>query len=153
VLATTIVAIGLVAGVALPASAAPSRAPAGLVKQATGPASGSEMFEFGTNGCSFVFEQFDLTVETQTGPVTLRVSGCVDSGPRGFTFSGTFVLTARNGATLTGTATGPAGNPPLSFVLTAESGRKQFKRLVGSQFRLFAPNFFGSLSGGALTLL
>ena len=112
------------------------------------------MFEFGTNGCSFVFEQFDLTVETQTGPVTLRVSGCVDfGGPTTFTFDGTFVLTARNGATLTGTATGPAGNDPLDFVLTAESGTKQFKRLAGSDFRLFAPTFFGSLNGGALTLL
>ena len=151
----TIVVIGLMTGMASPASAAPERAPQGLVRQATGPASGLEMFEFGVNGCSFVFEQFDLTVETQAGPATLHVSGCVEfgGGATGFAFDGTFVLTAKNGATLTGTATGPAGGQTLDFVLTAENGTKQFKRLVGSQFRLSAPSFFGSLNGGALTLL
>ena len=156
VLVITIVVIGLMTGMALPASAAPERAPRGLVKQATGPASGSEMNEFGANGCSFVFEQFDVTVETQAGPATLRVSGCVDflgGGPTGFTFDGTFVLIARNGATLTGTATGPAGGQSLDFVLTADSGTKQFKRLTGSQFRLSAPSFFGLLNGASFTLL
>lgn len=150
-----ILVTGFMTGMALPASATPTTMPRGLVEQATGQVSGTEVFEFGANGCPFVYEQFDLTVETQAGPATLHVSGCVESGrggPTGFIFDGTFVLTAKNGATLTGTATGPIGGRN-DFVLTADNGTKQLRRLIGSQFRLFAnPNFFQS-GNGTLTVL
>ena len=120
----------------------------------TGPVSGTESFEFQTNGCAFVFEQISLTISGTT-PGTLNLEGCVDSAELGFTFDGSFVLTDANGTTFTGTATGTVfrfEEVPLDLTLTVVSTTSDDKSTVGSQLSLTSPDFQPGEPGAISTL-
>ncbi len=111
----------------------------------TGPVTGTEFFDFGTNGCSFVFQEFSFTISGTT-PGTLDLEGCVGEQEIGFTFDGTFVLTDANGTKFTGTATGSIFESeavPLDLTLTVVTTTSADKSLVGSQLSLTSPDFGG----------
>lgn len=139
---------GLIGGVAGPASATPP-AP-------TGPVSGTERFDFG-NGCIIALQEFNLSLQGQGNKSgTLTISGCAGGGstaenpaPRGgIVFNGTFVFTAVNGATLTGTALGSLS--PSQFVdltLSVQSGTRQLKNLKEHQLRFESTDFNPQASG------
>lgn len=145
--------VGLICGVAGPASAA-----TGQEKQLTRGTLGGT-FERDQTGVSFpqCFRiqrsggTFDLTFTENGGRVgTLSISGCLSRTGGSGRFlqlnEGTFVFTASNGATLTGTADGLLaggfpGLPALRLTLTVESGTKQFKSLAGDQFNLLSSDF------------
>ena len=120
----------------------------------TGPVSGTEFFDFETNGCPFVFQEVSLTISGST-PGTLNLEGCVDLDETGtgFPFNGTFVLTDANGTTFTGTATGlvfGSEEVPLDLTLTVLTTTSDDKSTVGSQLSLTSPDFGGGTLTGTL---
>lgn len=157
-LAVALLTIGLVAGAAGPAAAAPAQG-----KEVSGPVTGPAMFTGVSDrpaGCSFAGGELNLTFDTKGDRSgILSVVGCVSTAccPGTFPFAGRFVLTAPNGATLTGTATSQDLLAPLPFeiMLHVESGTKQLKKLVGRQILLSSPNYsvgFSRFSGTLETL-
>ena len=123
----------------------------------TGPVTGTEIFQVGANGCSFVFEEFALTISGTT-PGTLDLEGCAEfrsDGLYGFVFNGTFVLTDANGTTFTGTATGSVFGSeavPLDLTLTVVTTTSDDKSTVGSQLSLTSPDFQPGEPGAISTL-
>ena len=118
-------------GAAAPSAAEPGQS---LNREVTGSFTGTSSFDFSAGGCAFVFEAYDLTFQTGRGrPGTLHIEGCVNSAPvvGSFAFeSGTFTLTSRTGATLTGTVSG--GVFPIDLTLTVTEGTKRFRRATGT---------------------
>ncbi len=149
-LAVLALCVGLVGSVAGPASAA-----GGQARQLTG-VDVTGTFETALDlSCDVITRAtFDLTFTGKGARAgTLSITGCIEpfggSGRFRFLEGGTFVLTASNGATTTGTASGPIrgqagkdfGNLPLELTLTVQSGTKQFKSLEGTQFSLTSTDF------------
>jgi hypothetical protein len=116
----------------------------------SGPFTGSVFFEFGTHGCSFVYQQFDGTYAAKSdGTGTLHLEGCVDSAPvpGGLEFVGTFTLTTPTGVTLTGTARGPVF--PVALVLTVSTSSAHTGPLskVQGTINFTASNVSGPITG------
>ncbi len=122
-------------------------APRSINRRISGPFAGATHYEFTTAGCSFVHQLHDATYTIAKGTSgSFHLDGCVDIGPTGFEYTGTFTLTTPKGAVLTGTVTGtvlsgePTSNPcapnespgPLDFTLTVTHGTAGFKRASGS---------------------
>ena len=107
-----------------------------LNRLVTGEFTGTSAFEFTVEGCSFVFETYDLTYPSIGGrPGTVHIEGCVNLAgvTGGFAFeSGQagFTLTTATGATLTGTVTG--GVFPIDLTLTVTGGTRQLQRVTGT---------------------
>jgi hypothetical protein len=98
-----------------------------LNPQVTGSFTGTQFFELG--GCSFVYQEFDLTYSTDSGPGSLFIQGCVDQPSSGdsFPYVGSFALTAPLGGTLTGSASGTVagtttGAIDLTLTVAAATG-------------------------------
>jgi hypothetical protein len=141
------VLVAVVVGVGLatpPASADQARH---LNERVSGPVDGTTEFEFGTNGCSFVFQVWQGTYETARGRVgSFRLAGCVEA-TGDFPFTGTFILTAPNGAVLTGTVSGTVFGGPGDgqlFTLGLVDGTKDFRNAAGTI------QFTGNWSGGTV---
>lgn len=136
-----VVSIALMCGATSTASAQSTQAPAGPGAVASdklaGPFRGTHHYELRVKGC-LIYEEFVLTSLGDGGrSQTVSISGCVD-GPQGdfeFTFRGSFVLTARNGATLTGTVTGDvrplSAGATLALTLHVDHGTRQLRNLTG----------------------
>ena len=108
-----------------------------LNPQVTGPFTGTAPFDFGTHGCSFVFQTFDATYQTQSGAGTFHIEGCVVTPSTGdrFPFTGSFTLTAPSGATLTGSASGglfAASTFDFALTLTVQSATGSLAGATGS---------------------
>jgi hypothetical protein len=118
-------------GAGAPAAAGPATA---LNREVTGTFTGTAAFEFGSHGCDFVFQTFDVTFQpAPTGSGTLHIEGCVNVAPvvGSFAFeSGSFTLTSRTGATLIGTVSG--GVFPLDLTLTSTEGTRSFRQATGT---------------------
>jgi hypothetical protein len=103
-------------------------------RSVSGDFDGTTTWEFFEQGCSFVHQAFDVTYTVDahhTG--SLHVDGCVDfTATFDFTYAGTFVLTAPNGATLTGTATGDDAAAGIHMTLTVAHGTKNFTHVTGT---------------------
>jgi hypothetical protein len=144
----TVAVLGTLAPVS-PAAAAPG---AGLNRRVSGPFTGTTKFDFGSGGCSFVHQTFDLTYRSARGSGTLHFDGCAipdDSVNGGFRYALTFVMRAPGGR-LTGTATG--GVFPMDLTLTVEHGTKRFRRATGTvdldgQWSASISTFEGTASG------
>jgi hypothetical protein len=63
---------------------------------------------------------------------TVQLRGCVLTGTFPFTVTGSFVLTAGNGAVLAGTLVGLATFQSFTNTYTVASGTKQFSNLTGT---------------------
>ena len=85
---------------------------------------GTESFDFGTNGCSFVHQIFDASYpgSAAVGIVTLHIEGCVDNPITHY--EGTFTITTSVG-TLSGTAVGPVFDFELDLNITSATGAFQ----------------------------
>lgn len=101
------------------AAAVQGRLARDLNPQVSGPFTGTTSFDFGTQGCFFVFQIFDATFTTATGAGDLDIEGCVEaSGGELFPFTGSFTLTAPSGGMLTGTVSGDINAFSGAFDLT-----------------------------------
>lgn len=148
VVLAVIVGVGLTAS---PSSAAPNTQ---LNRRVSGPFEGTTEFQFGTEGCSFVFQVWEGTYRTaQNKEGTFRLEGCVQASGT-FPFTGTFTLTAPNGAVLTGTVSGSVFGGPgggQAFTLRVVEGTKNFRRVVGTILLLSTwpggSSFSGTLAG------
>src|SRR5262249_7159813 len=134
----TIVLLVVAAGCLALASPLAAQSPdANLNREVTGPLSRTESF---FPGGSFLRQVFDAT--HQPGAPRPRVPPhdlCVRfTGTNVFPVDGTFQLTTRTGATLTGTVAGTATVPTmgevvaLDFTLTVTGGTRQFTSANGS---------------------
>jgi hypothetical protein len=127
-----VITIAALAGavVASPAEAAPAN---GLNRRVSGPFSGTTAFEFGTNGCSFVHQVFDLTYQTARGKGSLHLEGCAipdGSVTGGFRYDLDFVMKPPRRGRLIGSAAG--GVFPMDLTLTVERGTKRFRHATGT---------------------
>jgi hypothetical protein len=115
-------------------SAAPSTA--NLNREVSGRYSGRQTFDFGTGGCSFVHQIFDGSFQVDTRSGTFHLDVCVSTGSPSFPMTGTFTVTAPNGAVLSGPANGAtdAQTPTASLdvTLTVEHATKNFKHARGT---------------------
>jgi hypothetical protein len=147
-------------GIGTASAATPAAPPGGqaapITNQVSGTVSGTTWYRFGAQGCSFVYQEFDITYlaeqgRRQTG--SLQIQGCVGfDAPSGFSQDGTFVLTAPNGAVLTGSVSGEifGGGLALDLTLQVESGTRNFRRLTG-EIRLTSFDFFPSTEPASFT--
>ena len=115
-----------------------------LDNEASGPFSGASSFTFFTGGCSFVEQTFGASYTTSTGTGSFSMDGCsgvptISGSTITDSFSGTFALTAPDGATLQGNVAGSlvstTASPTvasLSFALTPTSGTNEFANATGS---------------------
>jgi hypothetical protein len=120
--------------------------------QVSGDFFGSAFFEFGINGCSFVFEQFDGTYTASSGGTgTLHVEGCADFSdvPGGFSFVGTYTLVTPTGVTLTGDANGPLF--PVDITLTVTSSSASGGKFNGTGTIEFTATGISNAITGTLT--
>jgi hypothetical protein len=104
-----------------------------LNRRVSGPFSGTTEFEFGSDGCPFVHQAFDLTYETDRGDGSLHLEGCASSDSTfvgGFRYDLDFVLRLPKRGWLSGTATG--GVFPMELTLTVEHGSKRFRNVTGT---------------------
>lgn len=142
-----------------PASATPGEGP--LNRRASGPFSGTQTFEFNSEGCSFVHQVFRGTYETRRGRSgRFLVDVCVETGS-GFTYTGTFRITTPGGARLRGSVDGTTNaalpESSLDLTLTVTSGTKRFEGVTGTValsgvWRNEPPNTLGrGLTSGDLT--
>ena len=93
--------------------------------QVTGPFTGTTDFEMLTHGCSFVFQVFDGTYSTPTGPGTFHIEGCIELVDFVVPFSGS--RSPRPARTLSGSVSGaePVGEVVLldfTFTVAAATG-------------------------------
>ena len=130
----------LVATVGYFALAAPVAAQpdANLNREVTGAFTGTQSFEFG-GGCSFVHQVYDATYQpARPGLGSVHVDVCVEPGGGDFVVDGTFQLTTRTGATVTGTVAGTVTpdeggfTADLDFTLTVAQGTRQFQHATGT---------------------
>jgi hypothetical protein len=151
-LAAVLAFVGFTLGlVALPATAsAQTTAPTtsqggGPNPLVSGPFTGTSTFDFGTppSSSSATLEAHQVFDGTYTVPGgrtgSFHLDGCASgvgtTGP--FPYSGTFTLTAPNGATMNGTDAGTIGNglpgftAPLSITLRPTRGTQQFTNVGG----------------------
>jgi hypothetical protein len=105
-----------------------------LNPQVTGPFTGTTAFEFGTQGCAFVFQVFDGTYSTPTGPGTFHTEGCVDIGTVEFPYTGSFSLTAPAGGTLSGPVNGAVNalDAGLDFTLSVAAATGSLSGATGT---------------------
>lgn len=141
-LAAVLVTMGLAAGSAGPVSAAQD-----VSRQVTGPVSGIERPEIQTNGCSFVYEEWHLTVASAKGG-TLEFKGCLTPMRNNrYRFAGTFVYCAFNGATMSGATAGDLyldytyNDFEVAFTFTVATATRQLRSLVGNQYSFTASDF------------
>jgi len=127
--------------------------------EVSGSFSGTHELNF---GCSLFTETYDATYTTNTGTGSISIDGCVTPESQTlFSFSGSFTLTAPDGATLQGTAAGSetsnnASNASVSFTLTPTSGTNEFASVTGvinliGTWQSGAPGLFSGSLSGALT--
>jgi hypothetical protein len=123
---------------------------AGLNREVSGPFTGISRFQDDAPACPFglfVYQEHDATYTTanrRSG--SFNLTGCIDFAPIGLSYSGPFVLTTPNGASLNGTVTGVVGGTPatgrcdpptpdavsLDFTLTLARGTKNFRQTTGT---------------------
>jgi hypothetical protein len=105
-----------------------------LNPQVTGPFTGTTAFEFGVGGCGFVFQVFDGTFTTPSGPGTFHTEGCVDFGDAAFPYTGSFSLTAPAGGTLSGPVSGTidSANADFDFTLTVATATGSLSGATGT---------------------
>jgi len=116
-----------------------------LDDEVNGAFNGTGTFTFGTRPCLQIEESFDATYKLNHGKGTgsFSVDGCAtfpSATGNSSSLSGSFALTAPDGATLQGAATGSLvggvnGNPFLSSVsltLTPTSGTNEFAHVSGA---------------------
>jgi hypothetical protein len=128
-----VVAVVAVVGTTFVAAPAEARPGNSLDRRVSGPFTGTTAFEFGTEGCSFVHQVFDLTYEARRDRGKLRMEGCAtpdNSFAGGFRYDLDFVMRPPGRGRLTGTATG--GVFPLDLTLTVERGTKHFRHAQGT---------------------
>ncbi len=126
---------------ATPVAAQPD---ASLNREVTGPFTGTESFDFETGGCSlppdtspthFVFDA--MYQPDRPGSGSFHIDACAaEVFPRLFELEGSFHVTTRTGATLTGTVVGDfqedVGLAGLHFMLTATAGTRRFQHVIGT---------------------
>jgi hypothetical protein len=112
-------------------------------RDTSGPFVGTSVFN-GRPACSFFHQTFDATYTTdQAKAGTVHVDGCVGGAGPTFTYSGTFVLTAPNRATLGGAVSGVISSAStgctssffaasLNFTLSPANGTKQLQHAEGT---------------------
>ena len=145
-----VIFVALSIGLAAPASAEPSQS---LNREVGGTFRGPAPFEFGGDGCDFVLQTIDASFHTSRSRFagSLFIEGCVDTAavPGGFAYeSGTFTLTTRTGAILTGTVSGEVF--PLDLTLTVTDGTRRFRHVSGTiavEGTLNPDNTTGTLTG------
>jgi hypothetical protein len=110
-----------------------------LSRKASGTFSGSSSFEFGTHGCSFVYQEFEGTWIRRQGALggTFLLTGCVTTNDTGgFSYAGTFVMVTQGGAELRGSVTGENDGTScpveVEHVMTLTSGTKRFAGATGT---------------------
>jgi hypothetical protein len=95
--------------------------------------SGTQSFEFGTHGCSFVFQIFeaDYRHPNVLKEIELHIEGCVSDDIR--TYTGTFLIDTDAG-TVSGTTFGfvIGGAAEFEFNLAVESATGQFRGTTGN---------------------
>jgi hypothetical protein len=80
-----------------------------------------------------VFQVFDGTYSTPTGPGTFHTEGCVDIGSTDFLYTGSFSLTAPAGGTLSGPVSGAvASDGGLDFTLTVATATGSLSGATGT---------------------
>jgi hypothetical protein len=138
-----------------------------LNRKVSGPFTGTTSWRFFGDGCSFVHQVFDATYDTGSGREgTFHLDVCVNNrGTSTFPVTGTFVLTARNGAALTGTVTGTITSVSvevcfanLDFALTTTDGTRNLRRASGTvnldgTWNCQNPGVISGLLAGALQRL
>ena len=113
-----------------------------LSRKASGTFEGTSSFQFGTQGCTFVHQEFEGVWTRREGALggTFQLSGCVTQSSSGssFVYDGTFLMVTQGGAELRGTVSGGpvSGNCPAEFdhVLTLTSGTKRYHGATGTIF-------------------
>jgi hypothetical protein len=112
-------------------------------RDTSGPFTGTTVFASAAS-CGFFEQRFDASYAAKGKSGSFHLDGCVglSNGPLGsFSYSGTFVLMAPNGATLVGGVSGEVGNgsgcaegvpASLGFTLEPTSGTKQLTHVSGS---------------------
>src|SRR4051794_25037553 len=144
-----------VTGAGLAAAEAPSPDLAATVElndMVSGPFRGTQQFEFGAAGCSFVHQVFDLILCDGGGerhgprmPGAFHIDTCVRANlALGlFTFDGTFLFVASSGATLNGRVSGTSGTvdatspeADLELTLTVTGGTPSCFEKAAGEIRL-----------------
>lgn len=120
----------------LPAPAAAQPGAGRIDAAVSGPYTGTQTFEFGTAGCSFVHQVFEGTYQAQRGGTgRFRIDACVSAGTP-FTFTGSFVLRPPTSGSLTGSVIGTTDaalpKSSLELTLTVERATKPFRGVTGS---------------------
>jgi hypothetical protein len=142
---------GALAGALQPAVHQPPPHPTSgaINQQVTGNFTGTAFFEFGANGCAFVYEEFDGTYATSGGGTgTVHIQGCADFAdvPGGFLFVGNYTLVTPKGVTLTGVARGPVF--PVDFSLTVTSSSASGGKFNGTgTIQFSASGIDGDITG------
>jgi hypothetical protein len=110
-----------------------------LSRKASGTFSGSSSFEFGTHGCSFVYQEFEGTWIRRQGALggTFLLTGCVTTNNEGgFSYTGTFLMVTQGGAELRGSVRGENDGTTcpveVEHVMTLRSGTKRFAGATGT---------------------